>query len=174
MAACDERLPALVDQATGALDPQGEAALEAHLAACPGCRDEGRALRSATALLAATSDVPEGFALSGFAARTAARAETFRDRSARGLWWSLTRGVRLALGLSAGALAASLALFLAAPAAPSPASDRGVAPAAEETFAEADLAPARDTTVVTLDSAFDALSGDDLEEFDQLLEENPT
>ena len=78
-------------------------------------------LEQTTSLLVETSRVPEDFSISGFAARTADRAESFRDRSARGLWWSVTRGMRIAASLSGGALVAAAAFFVMAQDSSSPA-----------------------------------------------------
>lgn len=111
MMACDDRIAALVDAASG--EPAGPA-LTAHLASCPGCTAELRNMQQTESVLRATAKVPDDLHLSGFAYRVADRAEAFRDRSPRGLWWSFTRGARLAMTFSASALVASMALFVAA------------------------------------------------------------
>src|SRR5262245_33616784 len=114
MEACENRIADLVDAASGSLEPARRAELDAHLATCAGCRAELEALRSATDALESTRFSPDPLHLAGFAARTADRAEAFRDRSARGLWWGTTRAMRFALSACAGALAASLVLLVAA------------------------------------------------------------
>jgi anti-sigma factor RsiW len=112
MQCCEDRIPALVDAATGELGGAARAELNEHLLHCPACRAELALLQGTTSLLEDTSRTPEDFSLAGFAARTTDRAVTFRDRSVKGLWWSVTRGVRLALSVSGASLAASLALFV--------------------------------------------------------------
>jgi hypothetical protein len=112
MAACDTRLPSLIDAASGELPESVRRDLEAHLATCANCVAELAELRSTEKLLRATSDTPDDLLLSGFAVRVADRAEAFRDRSARGLWWSFTRAMRVTLAFSSTAVAASLALFV--------------------------------------------------------------
>ena len=52
---CDETLSRLDERVDGALPREEEAALAAHLAACPACRDEERRLRE---LVAAARDLP--------------------------------------------------------------------------------------------------------------------
>ena len=111
MQACEDRIPALVDAAAGDLSGSSRTELYTHLLQCPGCRAELDELQRTTELLEDTSSGPEDFSIIGFAARTTDRAEAFRDRSVKGLWWSVTRGARLALSLSGAVLAASLALF---------------------------------------------------------------
>jgi anti-sigma factor RsiW len=113
MEACENRLASLVDAAAGELPSPERSALDVHLATCTGCRSELKALTETSDLLVATSKTPDDFHLLGFAHRVADRAEGFRDRSARGLWWSITRGARVAMSFSVSALAASLALFVA-------------------------------------------------------------
>lgn len=186
MTPCDDRIPALVDAAVGELAPAARAALEAHVAACPGCRAELASLTTVDALLVTTRHEPDPLSLSGFAARTADAAERFRDRSARGLWWSLPRAQRFASLFSAGALAAAVALFAARP--PEPAASVDPAPLAavtledeEEETEEDELAAAAPATLadslaaadlpfVQLDLGLDTLDEDELEALIDLLE----
>ena len=114
MAACEARLPALVDAASGDVPEADRRELAQHLATCAGCRDELAELEQTQTLLVSTSGAPDDFLLAGFAHRTADRAEAFRDRSTRGLWWSLTRAMRFTMAFSSSAVAASFALFLLA------------------------------------------------------------
>jgi anti-sigma factor RsiW len=111
MEACEARLPELIDLASGSGSSKE---LEKHLTECAGCRAELVGLRETQALLMETSARPDDFSLSGFAVRTADRAEVFRDRSPRGLWWSLTRAMRVTLGFSVTALGVSAMLFVSA------------------------------------------------------------
>ena len=96
MQPCDDRIPALVDAASGELAGPQLAELKAHLQTCAACRAELKLLTETTSLLTETSRVPDEFSLSGFPIRATDRAEAYRDRSMRGLWWSITRGMRIA------------------------------------------------------------------------------
>jgi anti-sigma factor RsiW len=181
MEACEARLPELVELATG-IGSHRE--LEEHLAGCPGCRAELHALRETEALLLETSARPDDFSLSGFAVRAADRAEGFRDRSPRGLWWSLTRAMRVAVGFSVTALGVSAMLFVTArqpprllptraPSAPmlqAKAVDPGNA--VEDTdssdFVQL-ISDERNEPDVSLDAALDGLSSDEMDELAQRL-----
>lgn len=111
MQPCEDRIPALVDAASGELSAPQRAELNTHLLTCAACRAELEALQKTTSLLSSTARVPDDFSLSGFAVRTTDRAEAYRDRSVRGLWWSVTRGMRIAMSLSGAALAAAVTLL---------------------------------------------------------------
>lgn len=187
MEACEARLPGLVDLASG-VGPDRE--LEEHLTGCAGCRAELADLRQMEGLLLETSARPDDFSLSGFAIRTADRAERFRDRSPRGLWWSLTRAMRVTVGFSATALGVSAMLFASArqpkPAAITTVRPQVVAPVVEATAggaqenaiddtdsSDADLVQLisddRNEPDVSLDAALDGLSSDEMDELAQRL-----
>jgi anti-sigma factor RsiW len=182
MEACEARLPELVDLASG-IGSHRE--LEDHLSGCPGCSAELAALRQTEALLLETSARPDDFSLSGFAIRTADRAEGFRDRSPRGLWWSLTRAMRVTVGFSATALGVSVMLLVTARQ-PQPAlqgARSSVAPVVQaravdpgntnEDTDSSDLvqliSDERNEPDVSLDAALDGLSSDEMDELAQRL-----
>jgi anti-sigma factor RsiW len=200
MPACESHLPALIDAASGELTAVSRRELDQHLATCEGCRAELADLVRTEQVLRSTSNVPDDFMLTGFPVRVTDRAETFRDRSTRGLWWSLTRAMRVTLAFSTTAVAASFALFVmsqrvpmapstpshgvavqgqtAAAATPTVASLVGTDPgewpvepthvAAEDHQAAVDDQGVLD---VSLDSALDALSPDELDELAGQLQE---
>lgn len=118
MTPCDSWLPDLCDDVSGELPAARRDALDAHLAVCPGCKAERAALAGTEALLHATARPPDPLETAGLAHRATDRAERFRDRSLRGLFWSFTRAQRFVAGFSTAALALSLGFFLSARTAP--------------------------------------------------------
>ena len=105
---CSSYEPLLLDRAAGALEPAAAARLEAHLAACEGCRAEASALEAtlAAARLAPPSEAEQR-------ALSRAQASTLRH-------WRGTEGSRrnrsLVWGFSAGfAVAAAAAVLVVAP-----------------------------------------------------------
>jgi hypothetical protein len=112
--------------------------------------------------------------------RVADQAETFRDHSVRGLWWSFTRAMRVTLAFSSTAVAASLALFVLSrqPVTP-PLVTRDSPPVIVATAApQDDDDPVPDVTELasddrvpdeSLDSALDDLSTDELDELVQAM-----
>lgn len=180
MAACEARLVALIDSASGELPEPERRELEQHLAACVGCRAELAELRQTEQLLLSTVQTPDDLHLSGFAFRVADRAEAFRDRSARGLWWSFTRAMRVTMAASGMAVTASAMLFMLSrhPIEVAP----GLTTASADVSSEAGesslsdvvqlVAEQRDVPDVSLDSALDALSPDELDALSQQLAAN--
>ena len=168
MSACEDRLVAIIDAASGELSSRDRASFDAHIAGCAGCRLELEELGGTETLLRRTSSAPDDFHLSGFAYRTTMRAEAFRDRSGRGFLWSLTRASRVALGFSTAALAASVTLFVASRQ-PVPAHEGHVIAVpvpAGESADQQNLSATDDRTdpAMSLDSALDMLSADELDE----------
>jgi anti-sigma factor RsiW len=176
MAACEERLVALMDLVSGEQPEAERRDIESHVASCAACRAELAELRQTEDLLQSTARRPDDFQLSGFAFRVADRAEAFRDRSPRGLWWSLTRSMRVTLAASSVAVAASLSLFVLsrqpaplavnlpnAPARVSEEAASGVPDMVQLVAEDGDMPD------VSLDSALDALSPDELDTLTQKL-----
>ena len=180
MKACDDRLIELMDAVEGTPTPE----LSRHVASCEGCRAELKALRSTEALLRDTAAHPDDFSLSGFAYRVADRAEAFRDRSPRGLWWSLTRAMRITVGFSASALTFAAVLFVSsrhvtpapvvAPAIQTQTASARVAPKSgqDEIAAEVDqmISADRGEPDISLDSGLAGMSADELDELAQQLD----
>ncbi len=115
MPACEGWALRIVADVTGEAEDRE---LERHLASCSGCRAEAKLLAGTVAAIRETRRVPEDLSLAGFASRVAERAERFRDRSPRGLWWTASRGTRYSLGVSLAAFVASVALVLVRPVRP--------------------------------------------------------
>jgi hypothetical protein len=110
------------------------------------------------ALLSETRREPHELHLAGFAARTADRAMAWRDRSLRGLWWSLPRGIRLGVTFSS-ALAALALAFVAMPARPGGATPPGEGAPVAVAQVESD-----DSDVDDVDPDDDATADDDCDE----------
>jgi anti-sigma factor RsiW len=177
MSGCEERIPALVDLSEGALDGASRAELEAHLAGCAPCQAELATLCEGTSLAVTTRAEAHPVHLSGLAPRVAAEAERLRDGTWRGLWWSTTRGVRLALGASLASLALAIGLAastLRAPHVPEATDDLASTDLASTDLASTALASHDDASTtddsLAYETGFDALSMEELETLEQLLD----
>lgn len=170
---CDDRIAALVDYAEATLAPQDRRALEAHLEACEHCRQELALLHATTAQLTGTRPDPHPLSTGRFVARTTDAAERHRDGSFGGLWWSMTRGVRLGLTASLASLVAALYLAAGSLARPTAAPNAPAAPLASSDSKATETTTELDPSIA-YETGFDGLDEAELEALDQLLDTSET
>jgi anti-sigma factor RsiW len=93
----------LIAYLTGELTPAEQERIEAHLAACPDCRDQRSAFQTVLDGLRTSTPAPPEVHWGRWRADLRARLES---RTAGPRWWLQPRRTRLAVGLAAAALIA--------------------------------------------------------------------